>query len=98
VPLLAGLEPHLGVHAPRASAELLATAERATSALAPALEARGTRVHQIGIDFRLYREAGAPRFALLEFQFGIGGIAPECAPPGYRTRADLADAFGPERG
>lgn len=96
VPLLKGLEPHLGPDAPRARAELLAASTRATAALVPALEARGTRVHQFGIDFRLYRnEGGAPRFALLEFQFGIGRVAPECAPPGYRTRTELAAAFGP---
>lgn len=98
VPLLAGLEPHLGTDAPRARAEVLAIAERATNALAPVIAARGTRVHQFGIDFRLYRAGAVPRFALLEFQFGIGGLAPECAPPGYRTRADLADEFSPERG
>jgi hypothetical protein len=99
VPLLAGLEPHLGTDAPRACAELLAAAERAATALVPALEPLGTRVHQFGIDFRLYRSAeGAPRFALLEFQFGIGAVAPECAPPGYRTRAELVRTFGPESG
>lgn len=105
--LAASLARLLADHAPpadlpaevtRAHADILAAADRVRAELVPVLEASAVRVHQFGIDGRLCRapaECGL-RWVFLEFQFGIGRV--DVPLPGYRTRADLASEFGPERG
>jgi hypothetical protein len=82
--------------------ELLAAADRLRAVVVPLLVARGARVHQFAIDYRLCWNpaAGRAEFAFLEFQFGIGRIEGSALGPGlagYRTRSELAELFGPER-
>jgi hypothetical protein len=82
---------------------LLAAGDRLRKGVEPLVEALGARVHQFGIDCRLCWNAGANRleFPFLEFQFGIGRIDPSALGSdlaGYKTRAELADEFGPEVG
>lgn len=79
-----------------AYADILASADRLRDAVVPELEGSGAEVHQFGIDGRLCWNAGRVEWPFLEFQFGIGRVDLPLA--GYRTRAELAAQFGPERG
>jgi hypothetical protein len=87
----------------RTRAEMLAAADRLREVVVPLIEGAGARVHQFGIDCRLCWNAGegCVEYPFLEFQFGIGRITPPALTPalaGYRTRAELVRAFGPEVG
>lgn len=94
----------LGLQVRKARDELLEAGERLQTALIPAIEARGARVHQIGIDCRLCWDVGLGRveYPLLEIQFGIGRIDWHGVgePPftGYKTGTELRGLFGPEAG
>lgn len=81
-----------------ARAELLAACDQLRAAVVPQAEARGARVHQFGIDCRLWWNARAERaeWPFLEFQFGIGRIDLPLA--GYKTRDELVRLFGAEVG
>lgn len=87
-----------------ACGEILAAGERVRAALVPLVEARGARVHQIGIDCRLCWNpaTGRPEFPFLEFQLGIGRVDwAEVGIPafaGYETPADLRRRYGEEVG
>ena len=88
----------------RARDELLAAGDRLQAAIIPAVEARGARIHQFGIDCRLCWDssAGPAEYPLLEIQFGIGRVDWPAlgAPPfaGYKTGTELRRLFGPEVG
>jgi hypothetical protein len=71
------------------------------SVLIPLVEARGVRVHQIGIDSRLCwtPATGQAEFPFLEFQLGIDwaevGVPPFA---GYEPPDRLRLRYGPEAG
>jgi hypothetical protein len=86
----------------RTRADILAAGDRVRAAIEPYLEAGGTRVHQLGIDFRLCWDAATGRaaFPLIEVQVGIGRVEGDAARAlaGYNTPAELRSRFGPEAG
>jgi hypothetical protein len=94
----------LALQVRRARDELLAAGDRLQAAIIPAVEARGARVHQLGIDCRMCWDPGTGRveYPLLEIQFGIGRVDWSAIgePPfaGYKTGTELRGAFGPEVG
>jgi hypothetical protein len=94
----------LADHVRRTHAELLDAGDRLRAAVVPPVEARGVRVHQIGIDCRLCWNpmTGRAEFPFLEFQLGIGRVDwAEVGVPafaGYATPEHLRLRFGPEVG